>query len=198
MPITGHTSRLIRAAELQHLGYKISSGSWHMRCYNCFGYYETYNKRVCKEETVMNCRELVMSNACRVGHGVRRPEASIGGMNTSRYVSKGVLLLGLSLIISSGLYTLSLSVIGQSIFPLHGHSILTDSEKKVVGWRQTAQPSTKDVDFQPRAPAASYDASTSTSSAVAVSNDVFDQTRQFGATVDPSLRPQKICRFYDC
>jgi K+-transporting ATPase c subunit len=104
----------------------------------------------------------------------------------------------LGLVICSGLYTLSLSVIGQAIFPLQGHSTLTSPERKVVGWRQSAQPSTKDVYFQPGPSAASYDASVSTSSAVAASNNVVDQNRHSGATVDPSLRPQKICRFYDC
>ena len=65
----------------------------------------------------MNTREVMMSNACRVVHGVRRPEASNEGMNMSRYVSKGVLLLTLGLVICSGLYTLSLSAIRQAIFP---------------------------------------------------------------------------------
>jgi K+-transporting ATPase ATPase C chain len=120
-------------------------------------------------------------------------------MNLSRYVSKGVLLLTLGLVICSGLYTLSLSVI-HGHFPLKTHSILAGPESKVVGAREIAHPLTKDKHVQPRPSAASYDGSASTSSAVAASNDIFDQNRDFGGTVDPALQPspQKICRFYDC
>jgi hypothetical protein len=149
----------------------------------------------------MNLGKVMMSNARQVGHGVRKPEASNGAMNMSRYISKSVLLLPLSLVICCGLYTLSLSVIGQGIFPLQANSsILAGPESKVVGSRQSAQPFTKDEYFQPRPSAASYDASASTSSAVAASNNIFDQSRDFGAAEDPSLqRPtQTVCRFYDC
>ena len=118
----------------------------------------------------MNSGEVMMSNACQVGHEVRKREASNGATNMSRYISKGVLLLTLSLVICCGLYTLSLSVIGQGIFPFQANSsMLTGPESKVVGSRQSAQPFTKDEYFQPRPSAASYDASASTSSAVAVS-----------------------------
>jgi hypothetical protein len=48
----------------------------------------------------------MMSNACQVGRGVRKPEASNGAMNMSRYISKSVLLLTLSVVICCGLYTL--------------------------------------------------------------------------------------------
>jgi hypothetical protein len=65
----------------------------------------------------MNSREVMMSNACRVVHGVRRPEASIGVMNISGYVSKRVLLLALGLVICSGLYTLSLLASVRPFFP---------------------------------------------------------------------------------
>ena len=41
----------------------------------------------------------MMSNACQVGHEVRKPEASNGATNMSRYISKSVLLLTLSLVI---------------------------------------------------------------------------------------------------
>ena len=118
----------------------------------------------------------MMSNACQVGRGVRKPEASNSAMNMSRYISKSVLLLTLSLVICCGLYMLSLFVGSRS------------------------QLFTKDEYFQPRPSAASYDASASTSSAVAASNNIFDQSRDFGAAEDPSLqRPtQTVCRFYDC
>src|SRR5262245_6010811 len=149
----------------------------------------------------MNSREVMMNNACRVVYGARRPQASNAVMKIPRYVSKGVLLLALDLIFCSGLYTLSLPVIRQAIFPLQAHSMLAGLEIKVVGWsRQIAQPFTKNEHVQPRPSAASYDASASTSSAVAASNDIVDQNRDFGAAVNPSLQPspQKICRFYDC
>jgi K+-transporting ATPase ATPase C chain len=122
-------------------------------------------------------------------------------MNIRRYVSKGVLLLALGLVICSGLYTLSLSVIRQAIFPLQARSILAGPEIKVVGSsRQIGQPFTENEYVQSRPSAASYDASASTSSAVAASNDIVDQNRDFGAAVSPSLQPspQKICSFYDC
>ena len=148
----------------------------------------------------MNLGKVMMSNARQVGHGVRKPEASNGAMNMSRYISKSVLLLTLSLVICCGLYTLSLLIIGQGIFPFQASSMLTGPESKVVGSRQSAQPFTRDEYFQPRPSAASYDASASTSSAVAASNNIFDQSRDFGAAEDPSLqRPtQTVCRFYDC
>jgi hypothetical protein len=148
----------------------------------------------------MNSREVMISNACRVAHGVRRPEASNGGV-ISWHVSKGALLLALGIVICSGLYTLSLSVIRQVIFPLQAHSMLAGLESKVVGSSgQIAQPFTKDEHVQPHPSAASYHASASTSSAMAASNNIFDQNRDFGAAVDPSLQPapQKICHFYDC
>ncbi len=141
----------------------------------------------------------MMSNACQVGHGVRKPEASNGAMNMSRYISKSVLLLTLSLVICCGLYTLSLSVIGQGIFPFQANnSMLTGPDSKFVGSRP--QLFTKDEYFQPRPSTASHDASASTSSAVAASNNIFDQSRDFGAAEDPSLqRPtQRVCHFYDC
>ena len=141
----------------------------------------------------MNSAEVMMSNACQVGRGVRKPEAS-------RYISKSVLLLTLSVVICCGLYTLSPWVIGQGIVPFQANnSMLTGPDSKVVGSRQSAQPFSKDEYFRPRPSAASHDASASTSSAVAASN-IFDQNRDFGAAEDPSLqRPtQRVCRFYDC
>ena len=149
----------------------------------------------------MNSREVMMSNACRVVYGAGRPQASNGVMNLPRYVSKGVLLLALGLVICSGLYALSLSVIRQAIFPLQAHSMLAGPEIKVVGSsRQIAQPFIENEHVQPHPSAASYDASVSTSSAVSASNDIVEQNRDLGAAVNPSLQPspQKICRFYDC
>ena len=149
----------------------------------------------------MNLGEVMMSNARQAGHGVRKPEASNGAMNMSRYISKSVLLLTLSLVICWGLYTLSLSVTARGIFHLQANSsMLTGPDSKVVGSHQSAQPFTKDEYFQPGPSTASYDASASTSSAVAASTNIFNQNRDFGAAEDPSLqRPtQRVCRFYDC
>jgi K+-transporting ATPase c subunit len=149
----------------------------------------------------MNSGEVVMSNTCRVVHRVRRPEAPNGRMNISRYISKGVLLLAVSLVICCGLYTLSLSVIGQGIFPVQANSSTLNSPAiKVVGSRQVAQPFTKDDHFQSGPSAASYGASVSTSSAMAPSNNLFDQNREFDAAGDALLqRPtQRVCSFYDC
>ena len=100
----------------------------------------------------------------------------------SRYISKGVLLLTLSLVICCGLYVLSLWVID----PFEANSsTLTGPEIKVVDSRQIAQRFTKDEYVQPRRSAGSNDASASTSSAVAE---------------DPLLPSpaQKLCYFYDC
>ena len=126
----------------------------------------------------------MMSNACQVG--VRKPEASNGAMNMSRYISKSVLLLTLSLVICCGLYTLSLSVIGQAIFPFQANSsMLTGPDSKVVGSRQSAQPFTKDEYFQPRPSAASYDASASTCVGIGcIEQHLPSENRDFGVAED--------------
>ena len=97
----------------------------------------------------MNSGEVMMSNACQVGRGVRKPEASNGAMNMSRYISKSVLLLTLSVVICCGLYMLSPWVIGQGIFPFQANnSMLTGPDSKVVGLRQVAQPFIKDENLK--------------------------------------------------
>jgi K+-transporting ATPase ATPase C chain len=120
-------------------------------------------------------------------------------MNMSRYISKSLLLLTVSVVI---LYLLPLSVIGQAIFPSHPNSgMLSGHDSRIVGSRQIAEPTPKDEYLQPRPSAASYDASGSTSSAMAASNNFFHpQNRDFGVTEPPLLkRPtQKVCHFYDC
>ena len=80
---------------------QIANRNWHVRCCDHFAYYEICNKRVHKRETAMNSGEVMMSNACQVGRGVRKPEASNGAMNMSRYISKSVLLLTLSVVIAA-------------------------------------------------------------------------------------------------
>ena len=120
-------------------------------------------------------------------------------MNMSRYISKGVLLLKLSLVICCGLYPLSLWVTGQPLFPFQANSItLTGPDSKVVGSRQIAQPFTKDEYVQP-GPSAASDASVSTSSAVSASNTFSQQqNRAFGVAEVPQNPTGKVCHFYGC
>jgi len=157
-------------------------------------------KPVQKEETAMNSGEVKM--------GPMHAESFTGcgglkhqrDMNMSQYISKGVLLLTLSLVICCGLYLLSLWVIGEPIFPFQANSsTLTGPDSKVVGSRQIAQPFTKDEYFQPRPSAASYNASVSTSSAVSASNNFSQQqNRDFGVAEVPQNPTGKVCHFYGC
>jgi potassium-transporting ATPase KdpC subunit len=88
-----------------------------------------------------------------------------------QYISKGILLLSVSVVISCILYPLVLWAIGQTMFPFQANgSLLKGPDGTVVGSRLIAQPFTKDEYFQPRPSAASYDASASASSALAPSN----------------------------
>ena len=120
----------------------------------------------------------------------------------SRYISKSLLLLTVSVVICCGLYLLSLSVLGQAIVPSQPNSnMLSGLNTRIVDSRQIAEPTPKHEDFQPRPPAAPYDASDSTSSAMAASNNFFHpQNRDFGVTEPPLLqRPtQNVCHFYGC
>ena len=129
-------------------------------------------------------------------------EASNGGMNMSRYISRRVLLLSLTLVICGGVFPLPLWVIGQASFPFQANSsMLNGPDGKVVGSRQIAQPFTKDEYFQSRSSAASYDASVSPASALAASNNFFHrQNPDPGVPETPLLqRPtQRVCLFYDC
>src|SRR6266508_5949245 len=189
MPITGqHISSHSPAAKLQHFrmiltvqdsGYRIKAGT-------SVALTALYIMKICKECPMRELLDLALQ-----AHGGRsrrmEAEGSNGRMNMSRYISKSVSLLTLTVVICGGLYPLSLWVIGQAIFPFQANSsMLNGPDSKVVGSRQIAQPFTKDEYFQPRPSAASYDASASTSSAVAASNNIFDQSRDFGAAEDPS------------
>ena len=89
----------------------------------------------------------------------------------SRYISKSVLLLLITLVIVCGIYPGVVWVIGHVFFPFKAEgSLLTGPDGQAVGSRLIAQPFTKDEYFQPRPSAASYDASASSSSALAASN----------------------------
>jgi potassium-transporting ATPase KdpC subunit len=120
----------------------------------------------------------------------------------SRYIWKSVLLLTLSIVICYGLYPLSSWVIGKAALSFQPNgSMLSGHDSRIVDSRQIAEPTPKDEHFQPRPSAASYDASGSTSSAMAASNNFFHpQNSDFGVTEPPLLQrsTQKICHFYDC
>ena len=89
----------------------------------------------------------------------------------SRYISKSVLLLLIAVVIVCGIYPGVVWVIGHVFFPFQAEgSLLTGPDGQVVGSKLVAQPFTKDEYFQPRPSAASYDASASSSSALAPSN----------------------------
>src|SRR5208337_857424 len=88
-----------------------------------------------------------------------------------RYLSKSILLLGLTIVICCGLYPLAVWAIGKAFFPFQANgSLLKGPDGSIVGSKLIAQPFTKDEYFQPRPSAASYDASASASSTYAASN----------------------------
>jgi K+-transporting ATPase ATPase C chain len=88
-----------------------------------------------------------------------------------QYISKSLWLLFFSVVICCLVYPAVLWGIGQTIFPFQANgSILQGPDGKAVGSLLVAQPFTKDEYFQPRPSAASYDASASSSSALAASN----------------------------
>jgi len=88
-----------------------------------------------------------------------------------RHVSKSLLLLGIVVVLVCGLYPAVLWVIGQTFFPFQANgSMVNGPDGKPVGSLLIAQPFSKDEYFQPRPSAASYDASASSSSALAPSN----------------------------
>ena len=86
-------------------------------------------------------------------------------------ISKSLLLLSFAVVLCCGVYPAILWVIGQTCFPFQANgSLLRDQDGHVVGSQLIAQPFTKDEYFQPRPSACSYDASASSSSALAASN----------------------------
>src|SRR5246127_5139737 len=88
-----------------------------------------------------------------------------------RYLTKSILLLALTIVICCIIYPLAVWGIGQVFFPFQANgSLLKGPDGSVIGSKLIAQPFTKDEYFQPRPSAASYDASASTSSALAASN----------------------------
>ena len=88
-----------------------------------------------------------------------------------KYITKSIWLLLFAVVICCGIYPAVLWAIGQTVFPFQANgSMVKDADGHVVGSLLIAQPFTKDEYFQPRPSACSYDASASSSSAIAASN----------------------------
>jgi potassium-transporting ATPase KdpC subunit len=88
-----------------------------------------------------------------------------------RSLTKSLWLLGFAVVLTCGIYPAILWGIGQTIWPFQVNgSIVNGPDGKPVGSLLVAQPFTKDEYFWPRPSAASYDATASASSALAVSN----------------------------
>ena len=101
-----------------------------------------------------------------------------------RTISKSLRLLIYCVIICCVIYPALLWVVGQTVFPFQANgSILNGPDGKPVGSRLIAQPFTKDEYFQPRPSACSYDASASSSSALAPSN--YALRNRVAATLGP-------------
>jgi potassium-transporting ATPase KdpC subunit len=88
-----------------------------------------------------------------------------------RSLTKSLWLLGFAVVLTCGIYPAILWGVGQTIWPFQVNgSIVNGPDGKPVGSLLVAQPFTKDEYFWPRPSAASYDATASASSALAVSN----------------------------
>jgi K+-transporting ATPase ATPase C chain len=88
-----------------------------------------------------------------------------------KIISRSFLLLLFAVVICCVIYPAVLLAIGQVFFPFKANgSIVKGADGKPVGSLLIAQPFTKDEYFQPRPSAASYDATASSSSALAASN----------------------------
>jgi len=88
-----------------------------------------------------------------------------------RSLTKSLWLLGFAVVLTCGIYPAILWGIGQTVWPFQVNgSIVNGPDGKPVGSLLVAQPFTKDEYFWPRPSAASYDATASASSALAVSN----------------------------
>jgi K+-transporting ATPase ATPase C chain len=107
----------------------------------------------------------------------------------SRHISKSILLILMTVVVVCGVYPGALWVIGHVFFPFKAEgSLLRGPDGHVVGSNLIAQPFTKDEYFQPRPSAASYDASASTSSALAPSNYLLRD--RVARTLGPIVRYQ--------
>src|ERR1700722_3824132 len=94
-------------------------------------------------------------------------------MHMLKHLSKSLWLLFFAVVLCCGLYPAILWAIGQTFFHFQVNgSLLKDPNGNEVGSLLIAQPFTKDEYFQPRPSAAGsgYDATASSSSALAASN----------------------------
>jgi K+-transporting ATPase ATPase C chain len=88
-----------------------------------------------------------------------------------RIVGKSILLAAIAMVLCCVLYPAFMWGVGQLFFPFQANgSLLKGPDGQVVGSKLIAQPFTKDEYFQPRPSACSYDATASSSSALAASN----------------------------
>jgi potassium-transporting ATPase KdpC subunit len=88
-----------------------------------------------------------------------------------RSIAKSLWLLFFAVVLVCGIYPAILWAIGQTLWPSRVNgSIIKGPDGKPVGSLLVAQPFTKDEYFWPRPSAASYDATASSSAALAVSN----------------------------
>ncbi len=102
-------------------------------------------------------------------------------------ISKSLWLLLFAVCICCIVYPLALWVIGQTVFSFQANgSIVKGSDGTPVGSLLIAQPFTKDEYFQPRPSAASYNASASSSSALAASN--YALRNRVAAALGPMVR----------
>jgi K+-transporting ATPase ATPase C chain len=104
-----------------------------------------------------------------------------------QHIAKSLWLLGFTLVIACALYPGALWLIGQTLFPFQANgSVVNGPDGKPVGSTLIAQPFTKDEYFQPRPSACSYDATASSSSALAASN--YALRGRVAATLGPIVR----------
>ncbi|HYB91150.1 MAG TPA: potassium-transporting ATPase subunit C [Candidatus Binataceae bacterium] len=104
-----------------------------------------------------------------------------------QHISKSILLLFFCVVICCLIYPAVLWVIGQTVFPFGANgSMVAGPDGKPVGSLLIAQPFTKDEYFQPRPSAASYDASASSSSALAASN--YALRNRVATTIGPIVK----------
>jgi K+-transporting ATPase ATPase C chain len=88
-----------------------------------------------------------------------------------RYITKSIWLLVFTIVICCIIYPVAVWLIGRMFFPFQAEgSMVNGPDGALVGSLLIAQPFTKDEYFQPRPSACSYDASASSSSAIAASN----------------------------
>jgi potassium-transporting ATPase KdpC subunit len=111
-----------------------------------------------------------------------------------RSLSKSLWLLFFAVVLVCGIYPAVLWAIGQTFWPFEVNgSIVNGPDGKAVGSLLVAQPFTKDEYFQPRPSAASYDATASSSSALAASNYALRDrvARSIGPVATYSAGPKK-------